>query len=123
MRSRPIRQPYAEMIPRGIKAVKYRTRPTQTIGERSTLPVDPSKRRGLRRLAASRARCRRVSSSVPHVSARETPPDTSGISRMSAASSGRASPHDGPSRDWIVDCAAQVEVYLLLNEALDASSP
>jgi predicted transcriptional regulator len=29
-----IRQPYAELILRGIKTVEYRTRPTRIIGER-----------------------------------------------------------------------------------------
>src|SRR5258706_10237895 len=34
MRALSIRQPYAELILRGIKTVEYRTRPTRIIGER-----------------------------------------------------------------------------------------
>jgi hypothetical protein len=34
MRALSIRQPYAELILRGIKAVEYRTRPRRIIGER-----------------------------------------------------------------------------------------
>ena len=30
---------------------------------------------------------------------------------------------NGPSRDWIIDCAAQVDAYNLLNEALAALTP
>ena len=34
MRALSIRQPYAELILRGIKTVEYRTRPTRVLGER-----------------------------------------------------------------------------------------
>src|SRR5688572_16411748 len=34
MRALSIRQPYAELILRGIKTVEYRTRPTRIVGER-----------------------------------------------------------------------------------------
>ena len=34
MRALSIRQPYAELILRGIKTVEYRSRPTRIIGER-----------------------------------------------------------------------------------------
>ncbi len=30
---------------------------------------------------------------------------------------------NGPSRDWILDCAAQMEIYTLLTDALDAIDP
>jgi len=36
----------------------------------------------------------------------------------------RGSPDgNGPSRDWITDCAAQIEAYNLLNDALEALTP
>jgi hypothetical protein len=34
MRALSIRQPYAELILRGIKTVEYRSRPTRIIGQR-----------------------------------------------------------------------------------------
>lgn len=34
MRALSIRQPYAELILRGIKRIEYRSRPTKIIGER-----------------------------------------------------------------------------------------
>jgi predicted transcriptional regulator len=34
MRALSIRQPFAELILRGIKTIEYRTRPTRIIGER-----------------------------------------------------------------------------------------
>lgn len=34
MRALSIRQPYAELILRGIKTIEYRSRPTRIIGER-----------------------------------------------------------------------------------------
>jgi hypothetical protein len=34
MRALSIRQPYAELILRGLKTIEYRSRPTKIIGER-----------------------------------------------------------------------------------------
>ena len=34
MRALSIRQPYAELILRGVKTIEYRSRPTKIIGER-----------------------------------------------------------------------------------------
>ena len=45
MRALSIRQPFAELILRGIKTVKYRTRPTRIIGQRFHIYVPKAARR------------------------------------------------------------------------------
>src|SRR2546423_184448 len=42
-----IRQPYAELILRGIKTVEYRTRPTRIIGERFHIYASKGRARGI----------------------------------------------------------------------------
>ena len=52
MRALSIRQPYAELILRGIKTVEYRSRPTRIIGERE--PEVRSQRSEVRRWESDR---------------------------------------------------------------------
>lgn len=47
MRALSIRQPYAEMILRGIKTVEYRSRPTRLIGERFYIYASKGKSSGV----------------------------------------------------------------------------
>lgn len=54
MRALSIRQPFAELILRGIKTVEYRTRPTRIIGER--FYVYASKGRAATRHGAAKAK-------------------------------------------------------------------
>ena len=54
-----IRQPYAELILRGIKTVEYRTRPTRIIGERFYIYASKgAARRCGRVISRCPARCR-----------------------------------------------------------------
>lgn len=45
------------------------------------------------------------------------------IDRTDGCITGGAPDGNGPGRDWIIDCAAQAEVYALLSAALAAISP
>lgn len=58
-RALSIRQPYAELILRGIKTVEYRSRPTRIVGERfliyaSKTPARPTRGAGIATLAMLR---------------------------------------------------------------------
>lgn len=46
-RALSVRQPYAEMILRGVKTIEYRSKPTRLVGERFYLYASKGKTRGL----------------------------------------------------------------------------
>ncbi len=55
MRALSIRQPYAELILRGIKRIEYRSRPTRMTGERFAIyvPLQPGDSAGFAQLGCS----------------------------------------------------------------------
>jgi hypothetical protein len=59
MRALSIRQPYAELILRGIKTIEYRTRPTRIVGERVWIYASRGGTK-VRRHAGTKAEAKRI---------------------------------------------------------------